>query len=573
MNDIIIKNGTLIDGLETKAFKADIAINGDIITAIGQDLGEARQVIDADGLLVTPGWVDIHTHYDAQATWDPYLTPSSFHGVTTTVMGNCGVGFAPVKADKRDWLIGLMEGVEDIPGAALTEGIQWEWETFPEYLEALKKRNYVMDIGTQVPHGAVRGYVMGDRGAANEPATDEDIAAMYEIVKEGLEAGALGFSTSRTLIHKAIDGRPVPGTFAEKKEVFGIGQALADVGHGVFEMASQHETLDVDIQWMDELSQKIGRPVSTNLSQIDENPNLWREVLHRMEQAPEDSQIIGQASGRAIGIVMGLDLTAHPFATCPYFLQELMHMPPEERRQKLMQKETQEKLLADTPLSLGAFEDFITKTFSRMFPFNDEPDYEPTPDMSIAALAKKNGCTPQEEALKHLLAYEGRGFLYFPLFNYAQNSLDPTYELLNHKRVRLGLSDGGAHCGAICDGSVPTFMLTFWARDRQRGPKMSLERVVAMQTSETAALFGIEDRGQLTPGYKADINIIDFDNLKLHRPEVIYDLPAGGRRLSQKASGYHTTMKSGVVTHRGGQPTGELPGQVLLGPQAAPAQA
>jgi len=570
MLDIVIRGGKVVDGSGEPAKALDIGIVGDRIVAVGTELGAAHEVIDATGLLVTPGWVDIHSHYDAQATWDPYLTPSSFHGVTTTVMGNCGVGFAPVKPEKRKWLIGLMEGVEDIPGAAMTEGIQWEWESFPEYLDALESRTFVMDVGTQVPHGAVRGFVMGERGAANEAATDEDIVAMHAIVKEGLEAGALGFSSSRTMLHKAIDGRPVPGTFAEKREIFGVAKALADVGHGVFELASQHETLDQDIEWMDELSQEIGRPVSVNLSQIDEHPRLWKEILERLERCPKESRLIGQVAGRAIGVVMGLELTAHPFATTPYWLQHLMHCSPEERRLKLQDPETRRQLLEDTPLSIGPFEDFVTQSFERMFPFNDAPDYEPTPQMSIAELAKVSGRSPREEALVHLMAHDGRGFLYFPLFNYADGSLDPTSELLEHPRTRLGLADAGAHCGAICDGSVPTFMLTFWARDRARGPKLPLERVVQMQTSETAELFGLQDRGLLKPGYLADLNLIDFERLELHRPEVLYDLPAGGRRLSQRASGYRATMKSGVWTHRDGIPTGALPGGLIRGPQSRP---
>lgn len=570
MYDLVIRNGTVVDGTGAPSFHADIAINGKTIVAVGQNLGPAKKDIDASGLLVTPGFVDIHTHYDAQVTWDPYLTPSSHHGVTTAVMGNCGVGFAPVVPEKRDWLIGLMEGVEDIPGAAMTEGIQWDWTTFPEYLDALDKKELVMDIGTQVPHGAVRGYVMGERGADNEDATDEDIGAMHDIVKEGLEAGALGFSTSRTLLHKSIDGIPVPGTFAEKNEIFGISKAMKDVGYGVFELASQHETLDSDVEWMSELTREMNCPVSVNFSQIDARPNLWKEVLHRLEQEPEGSQLVGQVAGRAIGVIMGFELTAHPFATCPFWIQELMHAPVEEKMTRILDPEVQARLLADEPLSIGEFEDFVTRSFERMFPFHDNPDYEPTPDQSIAALAKKSGRTPQEEAMHHLLKDEGRGKLYFPLFNYADHSLEPTHELLLHPRTQLGLADAGAHCGAICDGSVPTFMLSFWARDRKRGPTIPLERVVAMQTSESAKLYGIEDRGVLKPGYLADLNIINFEELALLKPYVAYDLPAGGRRLMQKATGYEMTIKSGVITHEKGQPTGQLPGQLLRGPQKSP---
>ncbi len=351
MFDVLIRNGKLIDGTGAPAIFADVAIKEDRIVAVGTNLGPAKKEIDATGLIVTPGFVDIHTHYDAQVTWDPYLTPSSHHGVTTAVMGNCGVGFAPVVPEKRDWLIGLMEGVEDIPGAALTEGIEWDWTTFPEYMDALDQKELVMDVGTQVPHGAVRGFVMGERGADNEDATDEDIQAMYKIVKEGLEVGALGFSTSRTLLHKSIDGIPVPGTFAEKNEIFGISKAMKETGFGVFELASQHETLGSDVEWMSELTREMDCPVSVNFSQIDSNPNLWREVLHRLEQEPEGSKLVGQVAGRAIGVIMGFELTAHPFATCPFWVQELMHAPVEEKMQRILDPQVQARLLNDEPLS------------------------------------------------------------------------------------------------------------------------------------------------------------------------------------------------------------------------------
>jgi N-acyl-D-aspartate/D-glutamate deacylase len=569
MYDTIIKNGTIIDGLGTSRYQADVAIKDGYICKITQGITEdkANSIIDATGLLVTPGWVDVHTHYDAQATWDPTFDPSSGHGVTTVIMGSCGVGFAPVKPEKRDWLIALMEGVEDIPGAAMVEGIKWGWETFPEYLDILDKQNFAVDVGCQVPHGAVRGYVMGERGAANETATDDDIAAMRTIVAEGLKAGAFGFSTSRTIIHKALDGRPMPGTFAEEKEVFGIAQAIKDAGHGLVQLASQHETLAADIKWLDRLSTDLDSVVCVNFSQIDSQPNLWREILHYFDTRPDSSKLYAQVSGRAIGIVMGWSCTAHPFATYPTWLNELMHMDPIERRQKLLSAEMKEQLLSEQPISIGPFEDFITQRFDRMFVMDSSPNYEPEYSDSIAGIAERSKKTPQEVAYDYLCKSEGLGLLYFPLFNYADGNIESLREMILNPRTRIGLGDGGAHCGAICDSSIPTSNLTFWTRDRHRGEKFSVEEMVKKQTSETADLFGLGDRGRLKEGLKADINLIDYDNLKLQCPKVVYDLPAGGRRIVQRAEGYVRTLKSGVTTFKNGVHTGQLPGGLLRGPR------
>jgi len=574
MHDLVLRGGTVIDGTGAPAFTADVAIDGERIAAVGR-VGPGRRELDASGLLVTPGFVDVHTHYDAQATWDPHLTPSSWHGCTTVVMGNCGVGFAPADPGRRAWLIGLMEGVEDIPGSALTEGIRWAWETFPEYLDAIAGAARAIDVGAQVPHGALRAYVMGERGADNGPADAADIARMAALVEEGLRAGALGFSTSRTLIHKSIEGVPVPGTFASRDELFGIGRALARAGHGVFQLAADHLRVPEEVEWMRELALETGRTVMFNLSQTDEDPALWRGVLAQLEAAADaGAPLLAQVAGRAIGILMTLDGTAHPFVPYPTY-QAIAHLPLAERVARLRDPELQRRLLAEGPASIGPFEDFIAQTYGRMF--LPEPDgtidYEPGAGQSVAAVAARTGRAPSAVALEALLRGDGEGFLYFPLFNYADGDLELLHGLHRHPRTRMGLSDAGAHCGAICDGGMPTFMLTHWTRDRSRGPRLELERVVRRQTSETAASFGLADRGVLAPGFLGDVNLIDYDRLALRAPRLVRDLPAGGRRLVQRADGYVATVKRGRVVVDAGGPTGELPGALVRGPQAAPVPA
>ena len=573
MHDVVIRGGTVVDGTGAPARTADVAIDGGMISEVGR-CGPGRREVDAHGLLVTPGFVDIHTHYDAQATWDPYLTPSSWHGVTTVVMGSCGVGFAPAAPDRHGWLIGLMEGVEDIPGAALTEGIRWGWESFPEYLDALAAMPRALDVGAQVPHGALRAYVMGERGANNDPATPDDVARMAALVQEALEAGALGFSTSRTLLHKSIDGVPVPGTFASEDELFGIARAMARAGHGVFQVASEHARVPEEIAWMRRLALETGLPVTFNLSQVDQAPDLWRKGLALLEAARADgARLRAQAAGRAIGILMTLDGTAHPLV--PYAsYQALAALPLAERVRRMSDPAWRAHLLQETPLALGPFETFIARSFQRMFltdPVTGAVDYEPTAAQSVAAVAAARGKAPLEVALDALLAGGGTGFLYFPLFNYAEGSLDLLHEMHGNPATLMGLSDAGAHCGAICDGGMPTFMLTHWARDRARGPRLALEHVVRRQTRDTAEAFGLLDRGLLAPGYRADVNVIDFDRLALAAPVLARDLPAGGRRLLQRATGYVATLLAGEVTHEHDAPTGALPGALLRGPQAAPA--
>ncbi len=577
MHDLVIRGGLVVDGTGAPGRVADVAVDGDRVAAVEPPgrLGPGRRELQADGLLVTPGFVDVHTHYDAQATWDPTLTPSSWHGVTSVVMGSCGVGFAPAAPDRRAWLIGLMEGVEDIPGAALSEGIRWGWESFPEYLDALAGTPRALDVGAQVPHGALRAYVMGERGARNDEATPDDVARMAALVREALEAGALGFSTSRTLLHKAIDGVHVPGTFAGEEELFGIGRAMAAAGHGVFQVASDHARVPEELAWMRRLAEETGRPVMFNLSQVDPAPDLWRAGLGLLEAARRDGvPLQAQVAGRAIGVLMTLDGTAHPFVPYPTY-QALARLPLAERVARLRDPEVRARLLADAPVSLGAFEDFIARSFQRMFlPLADGTiDYEPGPEASVAAVAQRAGRRAVEVALDALLADEGRGFLYFPLFNYAGGDLAPLHALHQHEGTVMGLSDAGAHCGAICDGGMPTFMLTHWTRDRTRGPRLPLELVVRRQTRDTAAAFGLRDRGVLAPGFRADLNVIDLERLALRPPELARDLPAQGRRLLQRARGYVATLVAGTPILERDELTGELPGRLVRGPQAAPALA
>jgi N-acyl-D-amino-acid deacylase len=573
MDDLIIRSGTLVDGTGTEPTTGDLAITDGVITAVGGKLGQATREIDAAGLVVTPGFVDIHTHYDGQVTWDPYLTPTSWHGVTTLVMGNCGVGFAPARADSHDWLIGLMEGVEDIPGTALAEGIRWEWESFPEYLDALDRGQHVLDFGCQVPHGAIRAYVMGERGAKNEPANAEEIAQMSQLVRGGIEAGALGFSTSRTIVHRAIDGEPVPGTFAAEDELMGIASALGDLGKGVFELApagAAGEDLaapEKEIVWMRKLSAATGRPVSFALIQHDNDPKQYRRMLDLCEQAVADgANLVPQVAGRPTSMLMGWQCTAHPFLENPTYL-EIADLPFEQRLARLRDPEVRRRMVSEEVNFSQPIVGFLASSFHKLYSLGDPPEYEPTPDQSVAAIAERDRRNPKEVAYDMMMARDGQELLYFPMFNYSDGNMDSTREMLLHPRAALGLSDGGAHCGVICDASTPTYMLTHWARDRTRGEKLPIEWVVKRQTRDTAELYGLYDRGILAPGMKADLNLIDLANLRLAPPEMLFDLPAGGRRLVQRASGYKATIVSGTVTYENGEATGALPGRLIRGEQ------
>ena len=573
MHDLIIRGGTLVDGTGAPARIADVAIDNSLITEVGEVKGEARREIDAKGLLVTPGFVDIHTHYDGQVTWDEYLSPSCWHGVTTVVMGNCGVGFAPARPDRHDWLITLMEGVEDIPGSALAEGIKWNWETFPEYLDSLERQSRVLDVATQVPHGSVRAYVMGERGARNEPATHEDIEEMARIVREGIEAGALGFSTSRTMLHLSKDGEPVPGTFANEAELIGIGRALGDAGHGVFEIASDMTPAEEEFHWMKALSAETGLPVTYALLQSPVDADKWRSMLHLTEEARrQGANITAQIACRPTGMVLGWQSTIHPFVGRATY-DEIARLPFAERLAKLRDPEVRARILADKPKPMGTLGMIMTQGFDRMFRLENDGnlDYEPAADASVAALAARTGRDPAEIVYDMLMEKDGRGYIYLPLLNYARFNFDHIHEMLQHPATVLSLSDGGAHCGVICDASFPTYMLTHWVRDRARGPRLPLEQVVRMQTHDTAHLYGLNDRGVIAPGMKADVNVIDFERLRILAPEMVFDLPAEGRRMIQRSEGYRATIVSGTVTFENGEATGALPGKLVRGLQRAPA--
>jgi N-acyl-D-amino-acid deacylase len=578
MHQLVIRGGTLVDGTGSAPREADVAVSDGRISAVGRDLGAARESIDARGKLVLPGIVDIHTHYDGQATWDSLLSPSCWHGVTTIVMGNCGVGFAPVRPGDENFLIALMEGVEDIPGTALSAGMKWGWETFPEYLDALEQIPHGVDLGTQVPHGAVRAYVMGERGAKNEPATREDIAAMAAIVRAGIEAGALGFSTSRTLVHRAIDGEPVPGTFAAEDELFGIGRVLGELGQGLFELAPagvMGEDLSApekEVAWMSKLSAEIGRPVSFALSQHDADKDQFRAILERCGAAnAAGAQLTPQVGSRPTMLLIGHQ-TFHPFTYKPTY-QSLAELPLPERVARLRDPEIKRRILNEKSSMqdprIAVVVSMIENGMSKIFPLGDPPNYEPGPEASIAAEAARTGRDPHEVLYDRMLELDGRQLLMLAILSYSDGDLEALREMLEHPTSAFGLGDGGAHCGAICDASMTTFLLTHWVRDRSRGPKLPIEWVVRKMTRDTAWLYGLRDRGIVAPGMKADLNVIDWDRLELALPELVHDLPAGARRLVQRARGYEATLVSGIVTMREGEHTGALPGRVIRGPQSA----
>lgn len=574
MYDILIKGGLLVDGNGGAPFNADVAINGDKIVAVGRALGEALEVIDAEGLIVTPGFVDIHTHYDGQATWDQEMAPSSWHGVTTVVMGNCGVGFAPAAPDRHEWLIGLMEGVEDIPGSALSEGMTWNWESFDEYLDALEELPRTIDVAAQVPHGAVRAYVMGDRGAANEPPSDTDISRMASIVEQGLQAGALGFSTSRTILHKSIDGELVPGTSASKEELVAIGRAMGRVGHGVFELASDLEPAWNEFEWMGQLSRETGLPVSfTALQSPLKAMSFDQQIAAMREQNATGANVVAQVSMRATGLILGWRASFHPFVLKPSW-KAIADLPWEQQLARLTDSEFRARLLGEPSEPMGGdlqlLADLMTSAFNMQYEMSEGFDYEPGPDDSIAARSAALGVTPDAYAYDVMMRDEGCGFIYFPLLNYSDGNLDFLEPILRSDDCVNSLSDGGAHCGTICDAAAPTFMLAHWVRDRRRG-RIPLETAIQRQCRDTARLYGLNDRGIIAPGYLADINLIDLESIALEPPRVAFDLPAGGKRLLQTARGYELTMKSGRITFRRGVAQGLYPGGVIRGPQSAPA--
>jgi len=586
MYDLVIRNGKIYDGTGEPAFDGDLAIEGDRIVAVGAIddalVGPETETIDATGRIVTPGFVDAHTHYDGQITWDPFVSPSTYHGVTTIVTGNCGVGFAPCRTEQRNWLIGLMEGVEDIPGTALHAGINWSWETFPEYLDALEKTPLAIDVGTQVPHGAVRAFVMGDRGPAREVATPEEIEEMKRVVREAIEAGALGFSTSRTEKHRDVEGEVTPSITAHADELTGIATALGEAGKGVLQGISDFYDFEEEFSMFRKMAEASGRPCSITVEQQDARPDWWHQLLDAVTRAQADGlEMRGQVPPRATGVLLGLTATLNPFSFCTSFrdaifdLEKFEAFPLEQRVENLRKPEVRAAILAEveTAEAPNALIGEIVSSFHKLFPMSDPVDYEPAPEDSVEGIAKREGRSPQEVAYDLMLEKDGEALLYHPLFNYLPGNLDYVQQMLEHPHTVFGLSDGGAHCGVLCDASFPTTLIQHWGRDRTRGKKLPLERLVRMQTKETAELVGLFDRGVLAPGYKADVNVIDFDGLTLHPPTVVYDLPADGRRLVQRATGYEKTIVSGKVAFEGGEPTGVLGGQLIRGSQPAPAQA
>ena len=571
MFDLVIRGARIVDGTGAPAFDGDVAVQDGLIAAVGGKQAPGRRELRADGALLTPGWVDVHTHYDGQVTWDPYLSPSTHHGVTTAVMGNCGVGFAPVRPERRDWLISVMEGVEDIPGTVLSEGIQWDWESFPQYLDALDRKPLALDVGAQIPHSALRTYVMGERGLTHDEATPEDIRAMIELVREGLRAGALGFSTSRTLIHKYQGRKYPPGTFASPDEILGIAGALGEVGHGVFQMTSNHYQMETELPWLTEVARRNGLPVAFALVHTDQTPDTWKRLLAALDETHRQGiPLYGAVSGRPASILMTWKGSIHPFIAHPLW-PALAALSWPERLARLRDPQVRAQLLDAGVLEAAARNDsrtgYLTQSFHKMFALGAEPDYEPPPESSVAAIAAREERSPLAVVYDMLMAQDGEAIVYFPSFNYAYGHLDQLYTQMQHPRTMMSLADGGAHCGYICDASMPTFMLTHWVRGRTRGATIPLELAVRRQTADTAAIYGLADRGRIQPGLKADLNLIDLDRLRLLPPKVAFDLPAGGRRLLQQGEGYLATLVAGVPIFENGQATGALPGRLLRGPQ------
>ena len=573
--DLIVRNGTIVDGTGNARFAGDVAIKDGLIATVGTVHGDATSEIDAAGKVVAPGWVDIHTHYDGQATWDQEMAPSSWHGVTTVVMGNCGVGFAPAAPDRHKWLIELMEGVEDIPGTALAEGMKWNWETFPEYLDALEELPRTVDVGTHVPHGAVRAYVLGDRERPGAVPTADDIAKMSAIVEDGLRAGALGFSTSRTVLHRSIDGEVVPGTTATKEELIGIGRAMGRAGHGVFEMASDMRREWDEFGWMGQLSRETGLPCTfAALQSIAKEQPLDEQIANMRAENDNGANIVAQIALRGNGIVMAWQGTVHPFRLRPSW-QAIMELPWAEQKAKLFDPAFKAQLLSEAPDYSLVPQDIVglimvvSAGWGMQYQMDDDFDYEPQAEASIAARAEAAGKSPDEYAYDLLCENDGTGFIYLPILNYADGNLDFLEALQNSDDCVNSLSDGGAHCGTICDAASPTFMLQHWVRDRKRGGRITLENAVKRQCHDTARLYGLDDRGVIAPGYLADLNVIDMDAVKLGKPWLAFDLPAGGKRLLQKADGYVCTIKTGVVTFEQGTWTGATPGGLIRGPQRA----
>jgi len=567
--DLVIRNGLVIDGSGGEGRHGDVAVRDGVIAAVGDVEGTADRTIDADGAVIAPGFVDIHTHYDGQATWDEHLAPSAWHGVTTVVMGNCGVGFAPVRASDRDRLIELMEGVEDIPGAALHEGLSWQWESFAEYLDEVERRPHDIDVGAQVPHGALRLYVMGERGANREPASTDEIEEMGRIAAQAIEAGALGFTTSRTINHRTSRGEPTPTLTAARDELVGIARAIGRTDKGVLQVVSDLVDFDEELETFRMMVGESGRPLSLSLAQHARRPLQYRRLLDAFAEAnAEGLEMRAQVAARAIGILIGLQASVNPIARTPTFLRinERGRLPLPALVAELRKPEVREAIVDELRAKMRP--DSPAADPSRIYPLGEQPDYEPDPSSSVAALAARQGIDPLDLLYDLFLEQDGRALLYIPVLNYVDGNLDAVGEMLSHPNAVPGLSDGGAHVGTICDGSFPTTLLAHWGRDRSRGPKFDVGWLISRQTRATAETVGLRDRGLLAPGLRADINVIDVDALTLHSPELSFDLPAGGKRLLQRVDGYLHTFVAGVETYANGKATGELPGRLVRGAQS-----
>jgi len=579
--DVIIRGGTVVDGTGAAPRTADVAISDGMIAEVGWVSGSARRTIDADGLTVTPGFVDIHTHFDGQATWDPHLTPSCWHGVTTAILGNCGIGFAPVRADRHDWLIELMEGVEDIPGSALAEGIKWEWETFGEYLDALERMPRAVDIGTQIPHAAVRGYVMGDR--ALEAPTGDDLEAMGRAVVDGLQAGALGLSFGRTAGHRSATGEYVPGTFSDEDELAALMAAMVQAGTGVLQVVpagvggemggDQRHSIDAEIEWITRLGTQYRIPMTFLAMVNEQDPHDWRrwfDDVHRANAA--GANVRPQVASRAFGMLMGHQSRMNPFRHRPTY-RALMELPFAERIARLRDPDMKARILAEPqdPSDGPAADRLNRHTFARLYPLGAGLDYEPDAQNSIAAIAQREGRDPWDVTYDTLLGANGREFLLLPLLNYAGNNYDHLHDMMSDPVSIQGLGDGGAHCGIVCDASMTTYLLSHWVRDRTRGPRLALETAVHRLTGDPAAFYGLGDRGVLAPGLRADVNVIDLERLGLHYPELVIDLPANAGRLIQRSDGYVETLVLGETIVAAGELTDARPGGVVRGRRHAPA--